>query len=133
MSNPEVQTPPQPAGLPADTGLHPSLVGAIPYSAEEMRAIHKGGTENVDIKRLFASAYMLALNSSQNTAKLEGQLQTFRIALTVLALRQGGSLMLTEREINKIPASAELVMQLIQGGLAIRASIPKDKIIVVGN
>lgn len=128
MTQPEVK--PQPAGLPALPELHAELLGVIPYAPADMHAFHKNGMAGADPKRLFASACVLAMNSTQNTAKLEAQLQTFRIALTVLALRQGGVLQIQEREANKVPSDTELVMQIVDAGLLIKATVPRNKIIL---
>lgn len=97
-----------------------------------MHAFHKNGAEGLDPKRLFASAFTLALNSTQNQTNLQGQFQTFRVALTVLAMRQGGMLQIQEKEANKVPATTELLMQIIGGSLVIKATVPKDKIVIVG-
>lgn len=132
MNETEVKTPPKPTGLAASPGLHADWVGATPYAPEEMHAFHKNGAAGIDPKRLFASAFTLAVNSTQNTAALQGQLQTSRVALTVLAMRQGGMLQIQEKEANKVPATTELLMQIIAGSLVIKATVPKDKIVIVG-
>lgn len=129
----EVQTPPQPAGLPALPDLHAELVGVIPYSPEEMHGFHTKGIEGAEPKRLFATTLAFHIHSQQSLHQLQGQNQTLKLALTVLATRQGGVLTILEREANKVHKETQLQMQMQNGALAIRALVPKDKIIIVGS
>lgn len=73
MIQPEVQTPPQPAGLPALPDLHAELVGVIPYSPEEMHGFHAKGIEGAEPKRLFATTLAFHIHSQQSLHQLQGQ------------------------------------------------------------
>lgn len=123
----------QPTGLPALPDLNAELIGVIPYSPEEMHGFHIKGIEGAEPKRFYATALVVKLEAQQSLHQLQGQNQTLKLALTVLAMRQGGVLTILEREANKVHKETQLQMQMQNGALEIRALVPKDKIIIVGS